>query len=302
MNHPPTRSSVDEQETGSDVQGQSYSAPEHRPNERKAAMDLISNLLAYLTPGAFLYLDFLAAFTNALNGAILCQRPDYYQGRHITAVGILVIATIGGIGGSVTRDVLLNEQPASLTNPWYIILSLVAGLIGLLTAWRKGQRFRETYHQLMISFSLPWYAVVGVEAGLAAGWPMLGAVFLGAVAATTGGFLISVAIGNPAKLFVRGEWFVGTAVLTAVTFFFLRAGAYGGPGLSLSLAAAAVVAFAIGFAFRLAAIWFLWEEPMPPGIPDWLLEGQPKRESLKEKMQQGWVPSWERPGKQGQNS
>jgi uncharacterized membrane protein YeiH len=125
---------------------------------------------------------------------------------------------------------------------------------------------------------------------------------LGAIAATTGGFLISIAFGNPAKLFMRGEWFVGTAVLTAVTFFFLRAGAYGGPGLSLSLMAAALLAFAIGFTFRLAAIWFLWEEPMPRGIPSWLLKGQPNRASLKEKMQPGWVPSWERPGKQQQNS
>lgn len=132
-------------------------------------MDLISNLFAYLTPGAFLYLDLLAAFTNALNGAIICQRPDYYQGRYFTVVGILVIATIGGLGGGVTRDVLLNQQPASLINPWYIILALVAGMIGLLTAWRRGQRFRETYHQITISFSLPWYAVVGVESGLSAG-------------------------------------------------------------------------------------------------------------------------------------
>jgi uncharacterized membrane protein YeiH len=256
-------------------------------------MDLISNLFAYLTPGAFLYLDLLASFTNALNRAILCQRPDYYPGHYITVVGILVIATIGGLSGGVTRDILLNEQPASLINPWYIILSLVAGMIGLLTAWRKGQRFRETYHQLMISFSLPWYAVVGVESGPAAGWPLLGAVFLGAVAATIGGFLISVAIGNPSKLFMRGEWLVGTAVLTAVTFFFLRAGAFGGPGLSLSLVAAALVAFAIGFTFRLAAIWFLWEEPMPRRIPAWLLKGQPKRESLKEKMQPGWEPKEE---------
>lgn len=34
---------------------------------------------------------------------------------------------------------------------------------------------------------------------------------------------------------------------------------------------------------------------MPKRIPAWLLKGQPKRESLKEKMQPGWVPSWEQP-------
>ena len=258
-------------------------------------MDIITNLFSYLTPGAFLYIDLLAAFTNALNGAILAQRPDHYKGRYITVIGILVFAVFGGIGGGITRDVLLNETPGSLTNPWYIILIVVAWIIGLLTAWTRGQQFRETYYQIMTSFSLPWYAVVGVEKGLSAEWPLLGAIFLGIVGPTAGRFLIDVSSGQPAKQFVQGEWFIGTAILTSLSFFFLRAGAYGGPGLSLSLGVAALVAFAIGFAFRLAAIWFLWEEPMPRGIPAWLLKGQPKRESLKEKMQPGWTPSWEQP-------
>jgi uncharacterized membrane protein YeiH len=258
-------------------------------------MNLITNLFAFLTPGAFLYIDLLAAFTNALNGALLAQRPDHYKGRYITVVGILVFAVFGGIGGGITRDVLLNEQPGSLTNPWYLILIIVAWIIGLLTAWTKGQQFRETFYQFMTSFSLPWYAMVGVEKGLEAGWPFLGAMFLGIVGPTAGRFLIDVASGVPAKQFVQGEWFIGTAVLTSLSFFFLRVGAYGGPGLSLSFVAASLVAFAIGFAFRLAATWFLWEEPMPKRIPAWLLKGQPKRESLKEKMQPGWKPSWEQP-------
>jgi uncharacterized membrane protein YeiH len=182
-----------------------------------------------------------------------------------------------------------------LTNPWYIILIIVAWIIGLQTAWSSGQKYRETYFQIMTSFSLPWYAVVGVEKGLQAHWPLLGAVVLGVVGPTAGRFLIDIASDVPAKQFVQGEWFIGTAVLTSFSFFFLRAGAFGGPGLSLSFVAASLLAFAIGFAFRLAAIWFLWEEPMPRSIPAWLLKGEPKRESLKEKMQPGWVPSWEEP-------
>jgi hypothetical protein len=83
-------------------------------------------------------------------------------------------------------------------------------------------------------------------------------------------------------------------VLTSLSFYFLRTGAFGGPGLSLSLTAAALLAFAIGFAFCLAAIWFLWEEPMPRRIPAWLLKDLPKRVSLKEKMQPSWTLTWER--------
>ena len=258
-------------------------------------MDIITYLFSYLKPGDFLYIDLLAAFTNALNGALLCQRPDHYRGRYVTVVGILVFAVFGGIGGGITRDVLLNDAPGALTNPWYLILIIIAWIIGLQTAWSRGQTYRETYFQIMTSFSLPWYAVVGVEKGLQAGWPLLGAIFLGVAGPTAGRFLIDVSSGVPAKQFVQGEWFIGTAVLTSLSFFFLRAGAVGAPGLSLSFLAASLGAFAIGFAFRMAAIWYLWEEPMPRRIPAWLLKGQPKRESLKEKMQPGWVPSWENP-------
>jgi hypothetical protein len=42
----------------------------------------------------------------------------------------------------------------------------------------------------------------------------------------------------------------------------------------------------------MGAIWFDWEEPMPR-VPDFLLKGQPKRETLKEKMQPGWEPPME---------
>jgi uncharacterized membrane protein YeiH len=255
-------------------------------------MGVLSHLFSYLAAGSFLYIDLIAATTNALNGALLGQRPDHYRGRYITIVGVLVLAVFGGIGGGVTRDVLLNEAPGALTNPWYLLLILVAWIVGLRVAYGKGQRFRETLYQFMTSFSLPWYAVVGVEKGLQAEWPLLGAIFLGVVGPTAGRFLIDVGCGVPAKQFVQGEWFIGTAVLTSISFFLLRAGAMGGFGLSLGFVAASLVAFAIGFVFRMAAIWYGWEEPMPR-VPAGLLKGMPKRETLKEKMQPDWEPEME---------
>src|SRR5262245_32921973 len=70
--------------------------------------------------GSFTTIDLIAATTNALNGALLARRPDHY--RNFTVVGILLMALLGGIGGGVTRDVILNKIPGSLTNPAYILL------------------------------------------------------------------------------------------------------------------------------------------------------------------------------------
>ena len=48
-----------------------------------------------------------------------------------------------------------------MINPWYLILCLLAGVVGMLIAFNKGQKFRETFYQFMTAFSLPWYAAIG---------------------------------------------------------------------------------------------------------------------------------------------
>ena len=73
-------------------------------------------------------IDLIAASTNALNGALLARRPDHY--KNWTAVGILLMALLMGLGGGITRDILVGEIPAALTNPAYITLALAFGAIG----------------------------------------------------------------------------------------------------------------------------------------------------------------------------
>ncbi len=60
--------------------------------------------------------------------------------------------------------------------------------------------------------------------------------------------------------------------------------------LGLTIWPATLIAYAIGFSFRVAALWFNWEEPMPR-LPASLMQGLPERESLKEKMEPGWEPT-----------
>ena len=74
----------------------------------------------------FTTIDLIAASTNALNGALLARRPDHY--RNFTVVGILLMALLGGIGGGITRDMLVNEVPAAITNPAYITLCVGFGV------------------------------------------------------------------------------------------------------------------------------------------------------------------------------
>jgi hypothetical protein len=78
---------------------------------------------------------------------------------------------------------------------------------------------------------------------------------------------MDVTSGVPPKQFIRGEWFVGIALVTGIVWVVLywllvqQAGA--------SIWWATILAFAIGFALRMLALYRGWEEPLakePAGV------------------------------------
>jgi uncharacterized membrane protein YeiH len=215
------------------------------------------SLFADFSLGDFTIIDLIAATTNAFNGALLAREPSHY--RKYTVVGILLIAIFGGIGGGVSRDVLLNDVPSALTNAWYLILCAGAGFLALRISGRLDQARLARLFDFMSAFSLPWYAAVGANKALEADLPYLACVLIGVVGPTAGRFLIDITSGVTPQHFVRGEWFVGTAALTSVVYLIADA------GLGLTIWPATLIAFAVGFTFRVAARRLRWEEPMAPG-------------------------------------
>jgi uncharacterized membrane protein YeiH len=204
--------------------------------------------------GNFTTVDLVAAATNSLNGALLARRPDHY--RQYTIIGILLMALLGGLGGGITRDLLIGQVPAAVTNPAYITVSLLFGAAGFLLAYSSGQLFREGFFQFMTAFSLPWYAIVGAQAGVTQGLPVFGALLLALVGPTAGRYYIDITSGKTPKQFIRSEWFIGSALLTGIVWIL----AY---EAGLNTWWSALVAFAVGFFFRLLALFYGWEEPMP---------------------------------------
>ncbi len=208
----------------------------------------------FVWTGDFTTVDLIAASTNALNGALLARRPDHY--KQFTVVGIILMAILGGLGGGIIRDMLVGEVPSALTNPAYIVLAVSFGFVGYRVAYAGGQLFREGIFSFMTAFSLPWYAIVGAQKGVSVGLPVLGCLFLAVVGPTAGRYLIDVTSGVTPKQFIRGEWFVGTAVLTGAVWILI----YGAGGSTWWAMGAA---FVVGFTFRVVALYRDWEETMP---------------------------------------
>jgi uncharacterized membrane protein YeiH len=210
--------------------------------------------------GHFTAVDLIAASTNSLNGALLARRPDHY--KNFTVVGVVCMALLMGLGGGITRDVLVNQVPAALTNPAYLTLTLAFAVVGYKLAFAKGQLFREGLFQFMTSFSLAWYAIAGAEKGVDVGLPLLGTLLLAVVGPTAGRWYADVTSGVPPKHFVRGEWFIGIALLTGLIWVVLywlitqKGGA--------SIWWPTLIAFVIGYTLRMLALYRGWEEPLAP--------------------------------------
>jgi uncharacterized membrane protein YeiH len=200
-------------------------------------------------------LSLIAATTNAFNGALLARRPDHY--KNFTVVGVLILGYIGGIGGGIVRDVLVNKIPSPLVNPWYLIACFVAGVLALVIEYNSGQKFKSGLFSFMTAFSLPWYTIVGAQAALDAHLGYLPAVLIGVIATTAGRWVIDVACNVIPKQLVRGEFFVTAAALTGIAYVICA------PYLGLSVITSTAIAFFVGFGFRLLSQFLGWEEWEP---------------------------------------
>jgi hypothetical protein len=79
---------------------------------------------------------------------------------------------------------------------------------------------------------------------------------------TAGRWFVDVSSGVTPKQFIRGEWFVSIAALTGLIWILV----YWAGGNTW---VAAGVAFHVGYAVRVAALWYAWEEPLaeePTGV------------------------------------
>jgi uncharacterized membrane protein YeiH len=119
----------------------------------------------------------------------------------------------------------------------------------------------------MTAFSLPWYAIVGVQKGVSSGLPVLGCLFLALVGPTAGRWLVDVSSGMTPKQFIRGEWFIGTALLTGLVWILVY---WAGAGTWW----AAGIAFVVGYAFRTLALFRGWEEPLPEEAQGVVIHGE----------------------------
>ncbi len=213
---------------------------------------------------SFPEVDLFSAGINALNGVLVARNPSHNRGY--TVAGLLIFAYFGGIGGGVSRDLLLNEIPGPLKSPIYLVVCLLMGLLGLaIYRWAESQeeRFRTRTLAFFKSFTLPWFAILGAHKALDHGLGIFAAIVIGLLATTAGGVFIDLFSGVTPEIVRPAEQLVTTAVLASTVYSVIAVLAQD----RIAFFPVTLIAVLVAFVFRVFAVREHWPSIVPCDAP-----------------------------------
>ena len=174
-------------------------------------------------------------------------------------VGILLLATITGVAGGTIRDVIMGQFPNSLSDPVYVIITVLSGVaIFFLYSHLK------KHWNLFLKFDaigLGVFTIIGATfAYNLVGLNFLAIMLAGILTAVGGGILRDVFVTQVPIVFVK-EFYISASFIGVVVFYFTLY--FGG-----ELYSATILGIILTIALRLIAMKFNWNLPRSKGSSD----------------------------------
>ncbi len=209
-------------------------------------MDGISADSLDIAPDLWFALDILGTFVFALSGGLLAAR------KRFDIVGIIVLSVAAGLGGGMTRDVLLGDTPpVAFREEIYLLTALLAAAAVFLF---HHQFNRMDYSiRLLDAVGLGVFAVSGTLKSLDFDLGPLPAILLGTVTGAGGGVIRDL-LAREVPLILERDIYALAAVLGATTLVILL-----WLGLETAIAAGIGVLATIGI--RVLALRYNWQAP-----------------------------------------
>ena len=196
------------------------------------------------------FLDLLGTAAFAVTGAIKAveHKADIF--------GIIVLATVVGVAGGVTRDVIFGKFPNSLSDPIYVGITVAIGvaIFFLFSHFKK----RLGVWLIFDAVGLGVFSVVGATIAYEiVGLSFLPIIFGGMITAIGGGILRDIFVRETPIVFVKEIYAVASFVGILVFYFILSAGA--------DLYVATIVGLVVATGLRLVAMKLNWNLPKVKG-------------------------------------
>ena len=195
-------------------------------------------------PAALELLDYFGIAVFAMSGALLAAE------KRQTLVTFIFFAVATGVGGGTLRDLLIGAPVFWVHTNATLLICISAAL--LVWAASRGW-FAGTALLWFDAAGLAAYSTYGAAKALGFGVAPVPAFGMGVLTACAGGIIRDLLAGEPSIL-MRPELYVTAAALSAGLFVGLNLA-------GVTAAAAAVAAFAAGFALRALAIARRWSLP-----------------------------------------
>lgn len=192
-------------------------------------------------------LDVLGTFAFAVTGAFKAieHKADIF--------GIIVLATVVGVGGGITRDVVLGQfPPDSISDPTYVGITVATG-IAVFFLYRTFKKINNVF-LIFDAIGMGVFSVVGATVAFqVVGMEPLAIFFAGMITAIGGGIIRDVLVREIPVVFVKEIYavasFAGILIFYLILVF--------SDSLYLATAIGAISATTI----RLVAMKYKWSLP-----------------------------------------
>ncbi len=207
-----------------------------------------------------LWIELLAAGLGGLQGALFAAGEWH---RRIDVLGVIVIGLAVALGGSLLRDIVLNQPPVVIWMNWYLLTAGAAAVLGMLLQPLLARA--DWLITALDAVVMGLFAAIAASKALSLGVGTAGALVVGVIGAIGGGMLRDVILNLPISFLHVGALYAVAAGAGAGTLIGLVA--FGTPTPAAGLVCAVVTTVV-----RLAAVRFGWTFPeqrpvRPPNGP-----------------------------------
>jgi uncharacterized membrane protein YeiH len=172
--------------------------------------------------------------------------------RRIDVLGVIVIGLAVALGGSLLRDIVLDQPPVVIWQNWYLPVAGGAAVLGMTVAPVLARAGRLI--TVLDAVVMGLFGAIGASKALSLGVGEAGALVAGVIGAIGGGMLRDVILSLPISFLEVGSLYAVAAGTGVATFVLLTE--FGTPTMIAGLICVAVTS-----AVRLAAVHFDWVFP-----------------------------------------
>ena len=186
---------------------------------------------------------------GGLQGALFAAGQRH---RRIDVLGVIVIGLAVSLGGSLLRDILLNQPPVVIWMNGYLLVAGASAILGMILppAFARADWLITVLDAIVMGL----FGAIGASKALSLGVGEAGALVVGVIGAIGGGMLRDILLNLPISFLHVGTLYAVAAAAGAGTLILLLA--FGTP-----IPVAGLVGVAVTTVVRLAAVLFGWTFP-----------------------------------------